>query len=73
MAMKCKYSDPDPGQDGTRTAYIISDAQPTSTDGKDIENFPDGSTVSFGSICEDIAHDKKYKVGLDGDWHEVTI
>ena len=72
MAMYCKYSERDYGEEDVRTCLIISDAVPNSTDGADIDNLNDNATVGIGSVCINAATGKKYMVGLDEAWHEIA-
>lgn len=72
MSMYCKYNEKGYGEEDKRTCLIISDAVPVSTSGADIDNLNDAATVDIGSVCVDAAHNKKYMVGLDEHWHEIS-
>lgn len=75
MAMKARDHEPDytsaSADYDSRIAYIISDQEPNSVLGTDIDNFPDNARVSFGSYCIDYTTKKRYIVGLDNAWHEI--
>ena len=72
MAMYCKYSEKDYGAEDNRTCFIVSDAVPNSVNGADINNLNDSAKVSVGSVCINASTGKKYIVGIDKAWHELS-
>lgn len=72
MSMYCKYNEKGYGEEDVRTCLIISDTVPDSVSGEDIDNLNDGATVDVGSVCIDAENNKKYIVGLDNEWHEIS-